>query len=250
MPELTIASFNAHGGVLPRPMSVPRLWDRRRRRPPLAVFDVGAVIEGLDADVVVVQEAYHPDEGDCEAELAAVAMQAELFEVSFGRAVSRPWPHVTRRLATEGSAGLAVLTRFPVLDRNDLPLARVPGDPARRRRALHLTLEVDGQPVELVALHLSSRLPYGPPYQIRRLAPRLPPPGRPAIVAGDFNFWGPAVTMLLPGWQRTVRGRTWPAHRPHSQIDHVLVRGLETIESEVRADVGSDHLPVRVRLRF
>ena len=29
----------------------------------------------------------------------------------------------------------------------------------------------------------------------------------------------------MRGWQRPVRGRTYPSHRPHSQIDHVLVRG-------------------------
>ena len=47
----------------------------------------------------------------------------------------------------------------------------------------------------------------------------------PQIIAGDFNFWGPPVGALFRGWQRPVRGRTYPANRPHSQIDHVLVRG-------------------------
>jgi endonuclease/exonuclease/phosphatase (EEP) superfamily protein YafD len=84
-----------------------------------------------------------------------------------------------------------------------------------------------------------------------RLLPQLPPPGRPAVVAGDHNFWGPGVVAFLRGWKRAVRGRTWPARRPHSQIDHILVRsGTEVLSSEVLPDVGSDHRPVRARLRF
>ena len=70
-----------------------------------------------------------------------------------------------------------------------------------------------GRPVRLVAVHLTSRLPHGPPLQLRRLARALPPPGTPAVVAGDCNFWGPGVEALLPGWRRAVRGRTWPARR-------------------------------------
>ena len=107
--------------------------------------------------------------------------------------------------------------------------------------------------VDLVGVHLTSRLPYGPPIQLRRLAPQLPPPGRPAIVAGDCNFWGPGVQAFLPGWQRTVRGRTWPASRPHSQIDHILRRGAATAPrcstARCSPDVGSDHRPVRATLR-
>jgi endonuclease/exonuclease/phosphatase family metal-dependent hydrolase len=70
------------------------------------------------------------------------------------------------------------------------------------------------------------------------------------VIVGDFNLWGPAVTALLPGWRRAVRGRTWPAHRPHSQIDHVLInRHLTYVNGEVVGDHHSDHRPVRVRLR-
>ena len=76
-------------------------------------------------------------------------------------------------------------------------------------------------------------------------------PTGPTIVAGDCNFWGPPVQRMLPGFRRAVRGRTWPAPRPHSQIDHVLLRGgLDVDAAEVLGPVGSDHRPVRVRLRI
>ena len=38
-----------------------------------------------------------------------------------------------------------------------------------------------------------------------------------------MNLWGPPVSSFFRGWRRAVIGRTWPAHRPHSQLDHVLV---------------------------
>jgi endonuclease/exonuclease/phosphatase (EEP) superfamily protein YafD len=104
--------------------------------------------------------------------------------------------------------------------------------------------------VHLVGLHTSSKLYFaGPVTHLRTLRPLLPSGPEPAIVAGDFNLWGPGVVRLLPGWRRAVVGRTWPAHRPHSQIDHVLVNSaVETLESEILPRFGSDHLPVKVRL--
>ena len=55
----------------------------------------------------------------------------------------------------------------------------------------------------------------------------------------------------MRGWDRPVRGRTFPARRPHSQIDHVLVRGgIQALEGEVLAETPSDHRPIRARLRL
>jgi endonuclease/exonuclease/phosphatase family metal-dependent hydrolase len=245
MPELTLVSFNAHGGVLPGPIVVPGL--RASVRSPRGVpYDLAAVLRGFDTDVIVVQESYRPDHGACQAEAAARDLGFELYEAPFGRAVVSSWPHLVRK--GTGTKGLAVLTRFPARRLADLPVPRVPADPATSRVALHLELDVGGELLELVALHLTSRLPYGPPIQMRRLRLHLPPLGRRAVVAGDFNFWGPPVCALLPGWRRAVRGRTWPARRPHSQIDHVLVRELDVVDAAVLGNFGSDHRPVRVTL--
>jgi endonuclease/exonuclease/phosphatase family metal-dependent hydrolase len=48
-----------------------------------------------------------------------------------------------------------------------------------------------------------------------------------------------------------VRGKTWPSHRPHSQIDHLLVTpSVDALWGEVGPNLGSDHLPIRARLRW
>lgn len=248
MPELSLVTYNAHAGMLPRPIALPRLWSLQRRSP--GRFDLAAVLAGFDADIIVVQESFRPDHGPCAAEEAAQAMGAQLHEAPFGRAVLEPWPHLVRDQPGEGTKGLAVLTRVPAQRVADLPVSRVPLDPSGHRRALHLEVDVAGQAVDVFAVHLTSRLPHGPPLQLARLRSRLPGRGRPAVVTGDLNFWGPPVVALLPGWRRAVRGRTWPAHRPHSQIDHVLVRaGLQVVEAAVLPANGSDHRPVRVVLR-
>ena len=75
----------------------------------------------------------------------------------------------------------------------------VAGDPTPERGGLHVELDVDGDAVDLIGVHLTSRLPYGPPIQLTRLRRQLPAPGTPAIVAGDCNFWGPGVQTFLPG---------------------------------------------------
>jgi endonuclease/exonuclease/phosphatase family metal-dependent hydrolase len=256
MSELSIVTLNMHGGRRSRRVSTPRL---RRPVPPLdkvasdGAFDAVGALRSFDADVLVLQEAWWPDDGDAAVDLAAADTGATVHWASFGRGIVEPWPHIiaARPHRAVGRIGLAVVSRLPAQVVEIIPVGDVPGDPARRRAALRMAIDVGGKDLELFAVHLSSRLPYAPPMQLRNLRRRLPPPEQRAVIVGDFNLWGPPVTALLPGWRRAVRGRTWPAHRPHSQIDHVLMRrGIEVVDAAVLDDVGSDHRPVRVTLRL
>jgi endonuclease/exonuclease/phosphatase family metal-dependent hydrolase len=256
MSELSIVTLNLHGGQRSRRVSTPRL---RHPAPPPSekastngAFDVAGALRSFDADVLVVQEGWWPDDGDAAVDLVATDSGATVHWASFGRGIVEPWPHIisARPHRANGRIGLGVVSRLPARLVEMIPVGDVPGDPALRRCALRVALDVDGQDIDLIAVHLSSRLPYAPPMQLRNLRRRLPPPDQRAVMVGDFNLWGPAVSALLPGWRRAVRGRTWPAHRPHSQIDHVLVRrDVEVVDAAVLDEVGSDHLPVRVTLR-
>ena len=255
MSELSIVTLNLHGGMRTRRISTPRL--RQYAPPPDAAssngaFDVAAVLRSFDADVLVMQEVWWPDKGPAAVDVVAADRGATVHTALFGRGMVEPWPHIisARPHRANGRIGLAVVSRLPARLVEMIPVGDVPGDPALRRCALRVALDVGGQDLDLIAVHLSSRLPYAPPMQLRNLRRQLPPPDRRAVIVGDFNLWGPAVTTLLPGWRRAVRGRTWPAHRPHSQIDHVLVRhGVEVVDAAVLDEIGSDHRPVRVTLR-
>jgi endonuclease/exonuclease/phosphatase family metal-dependent hydrolase len=237
VPELSVASFNTHYGFRPF------------RYPPRTPYDVHAAIRGLDAQVVVVQEYWRPDGRRGVIDDAADQLGFEVVHEPTGPATGRArWPHLAKD--GEGTVGIAVLSRLPIARVGAFPLGPTPGDPAPGRTSLHAEVDVAGTAVQIVAVHLTSRLPYGPPAQLRRLA-RGVPDDPLTVVAGDCNFWGPGVVSFMRGWRRAVRGRTWPASGPHSQIDHILVRrAIEVGASRVLPDVGSDHRPVRAELRF
>jgi endonuclease/exonuclease/phosphatase family metal-dependent hydrolase len=234
-----IATFNTHYGVKPT------------RRPPTAQYDLEGALASFDADVVVVQELWRPDRRRGRIDVAAEHLGYELLYEATGPASDdHRWPRITRN--GTGESGIAVLSRLPARRIGAPVVGPTVGDPAPRRTALDVEVDIRGQPLRVIAVHLTSRLPHGPPAQLRRLARQLPPAGTPAALVGDCNFWGPGVVSLLPGWQRAVRGRTWPAHAPHSQIDHVLVRPADVAvhSAQVLDDVGSDHRPVVVELEL
>jgi endonuclease/exonuclease/phosphatase family metal-dependent hydrolase len=239
-----LATFNTHYGVQPT------------RRPPAAQYDLEGALASFDADVVVVQELWRPDRRRGRIDVAAEQLGYDLLYEATGPASDdHRWPRITR--SGTGESGIAVLSRLPARRIGAPVVGPTVGDPAPRRTALDVEVDLgrgeseDGKrALRIIAVHLTSRLPYGPPSQLRRLARQLPPAGTPAAVVGDCNLWGPGVVSLLPGWQRAVRGRTWPAHAPHSQIDHVLVRPADVAVHDARVlnDVGSDHRPVVVVL--
>jgi endonuclease/exonuclease/phosphatase family metal-dependent hydrolase len=151
-----------------------------------------------------------------------------------------------------GSWGIAVLTRhgLTVDDSRILHLPRLTRDRVRRA-AIVVDLTVEGHPISIVGTHMS-HLQFGSHRHYAALKRRLRLPGeaRPdAVLLGDMNLWGPPVRIFLPEWHRAVKGATWPSGSPHSQIDHILVRGaFEIVSGEVCADAGSDHRPVRAEL--
>jgi endonuclease/exonuclease/phosphatase family metal-dependent hydrolase len=213
------------------------------------LFDAYEVIARLDADILVLPETWLPHAGEGVVDvLRANGYHVELDQwITLTHSVYRP------RVADPGDGWwcLGVASRLPVVERVDLPLPRTIADRAHPRNAIQLGVDVDGTRVDVVGVHTSSRLWWAAPMlHLRALAKAVAPVRGPAVLAGDFNLWGPGVERLLPGWRRTVRGRTYPSHRPHSQIDHVLVNQQVTaLDARVVDDRQSDHRPVVARLR-
>jgi endonuclease/exonuclease/phosphatase (EEP) superfamily protein YafD len=205
-------------------------------------------VRGFDADVVVMPEAFRFGNGTSVLE----PLRDDGYTIRtahFAELAQKVWRPGDIRPA--GSWELAICSRLPMRDDRELPIGTVFRDPAGERRVIACIVRAGDIDVELVAVHTSSKLWYaGPLLHMRGLARHLADTGRPAILAGDFNFWGPGVTRMLPGWKRAVIGRTWPAHRPHSQIDHILVNArIAVLRGEVLPACGSDHRPVRAALR-
>jgi len=104
-------------------------------------------------------------------------------------------------------------------------------------------LNDDGRSFYVLAIH-GAHISHGSYLQYRRvneIAATLDPT-LPVLLGGDFNSWRPLLRVFLPGWRSLAKGRTWPAHRPHSQIDHLFGRGGWHVMSSFTRDGGSDHL--------
>lgn len=206
-------------------------------------------MRGFDADVVVVLESWREHDG-CGVLDPLIADGYRIETIPFRRM------YISSRRARhedpgEGLWELAICSRFPIVASRRLPIGTIHADPAGPRSALLCTIDIEGVEVDIVAVHASSRLwSFAPVRHLLALRPQLPPPGRTAVIAGDCNLWGPGVVTILKRWRRAVMGPTYPAHRPHSQIDHILVRDDVTVLSgEVLAMTPSDHRPIRARLR-
>lgn len=260
--ELSLATFNVHCGV--------DGWGRP--------FDVVAECRALDADIVVMQESWTSDSGApgtastvADAlgyrQIEAPMARGRLYEPDpsagprwspprrYGQGALRLDRHRRRSTGDHrqlpfdtGTLSLAVLSRVPFDHTGVLELGHLRRDPARRL-VITGTASVGDRTITILGTHMSHLL-HRSPVQYRRLRAAVPPAAVPAVLAGDMNLWGPGVVGFLPGgWRRAVRGRTWPAWRPHSQLDHVLVTPpVSVVAARVAAGSGSDHRPVRVTL--
>ncbi len=269
---LSIANYNMHCGM--------DGWGRP--------YDYLAAIAALDADVIVLEEAWtrSGDDGGGQAAEAAGMLGYQIATRTLGegrrirpqpgapaswrsRAIFadrhralyldgvRAQPAKVQALARwqeaeQGTWGIAVLVRpeLPIEATRVVPMRALRADRVRRA-ALVVDLTVDGSPISVAGTHMSHLL-FGAHRNWAELHRQLQTQARPdAVLAGDMNSWGPLVHVFMPGWRRAVIGASWPTWRPHSQIDHILVRGaLRPAAGAVLPHAGSDHRPIRAELAF
>jgi len=238
MARITVASYNVH-------------WGYDKRATP---FDVVEVCRRLDADVLVLQESWLPEDKESEADRAASELGYTVTHALMGpgrvQGLRGGKPRLCRPQLAEGMLALSMLSRLPVITTTVIEMMSLPLDAAPRRVAVRLDVNVDGKLFAYVGTHLS-HITHGSPLQLSRLVAQLPAEDQPAALAGDMNMWGPMLVRLVPHWERAVRGRTWPNGFPHSQIDHIVVnRPVRPAGGAVLRDGRSDHLPVRATLEF
>jgi endonuclease/exonuclease/phosphatase family metal-dependent hydrolase len=236
MDSVTVASYNVH-------------WGRRPRT--YEPFDLVDACRGLDADVLALQEVWHPDGRPSVAAEVADALGYELHEVWTARAVVEPKCQIvgkTGESSGTGDWGQALLTRVPRGPVIDWRLSVFLLDSVDRV-VMTTEIEIDGAAMTVCASHLP-HLEHFSPLLRWRLPHVLPDPHQPAAFMGDFNMWRWVTRFIVPGWRDTVRGATWPAHRlPLFQIDHLLTTApVVATDAEVVHVGNSDHLPIRARL--
>lgn len=210
---------------------------------------VEAILGPLAVDVLTLQEVQR---GQARTVAVALGMRH--------RWAFKHWPFPRRR------EGLAVLTAHHLVSTDVFVLRRAAPWNWRRRVALRASLDVNGERVDLVVVHLSPhRAAADRAGEIRRLLTRVG--DGPAAIVGDFNDGpgGPSPAALLArGWRDAwserhgdVEGPTnWtPGRRigraPTQRIDYVFVPAPWRIEGcrVVDTPLGvlaelSDHLPL------
>jgi len=208
-----------------------------------------------------------------------VALQ-ELSDGQAGAIEQRLNDHFQHRaLFPGGFAGKAILSRYPLLHAEQLHLSEVRPD-------LLAALEIDGRKVTVISAHPppprpslgGMRFDANTVSQIKSLA-GASHEHAPAILLGDFNMTDSNAeytyicsTGLQDAFSASGRGRghtlprrvgPWKRNRwlnglirwvplvPMVRIDFIWhTAQLESLETWVGQDAGSDHMPVVARMRF
>ncbi|MBO9512957.1 MAG: endonuclease/exonuclease/phosphatase family protein [Variovorax sp.] len=236
---LRVATYNIHKGV-------QGIGPARR----LEIDNLGHAIEGLDADIVCLQEVRKMNRQAARHFPRWPAMpQADFLAPEGYTAV-----YETNAITKHGEHGNALLTRWPVLRKTHEDIS---DHRFEQRGLLHVAIEVEGVPVHAIVVHLGlikgSRIRQIA--QLREFIDREIPSNEPLVVAGDFNDWGArmryamnAMGMRDSSDLRGPRTLTYPSRLPVTQLDFIYGRRLVPVACSVpRGPIWarmSDHLPL------
>lgn len=231
---------------------------------------LAAAVAELGADVLGLQEMDVNQARSGRRDLAAEAAEALGAAPGDWRFVATVFgtPGVSwrvadgRRPAGEAAYGIALVSRFPVLEWRTIELGRAPlrslvAVPGRLimlddepRVAIVARIETPGGvPLTVVTTHLSF-VPGWNVVQLRRLARRLADVEGPLVLLGDLNLPG-RLPAMLTGWERLAASPTYPAPAARVQFDHVLARGAVGAVTAVQARHMeiSDHRALLIDLK-
>ncbi len=210
------------------------------------LYRIARVILAVQPDVVVLQEV------DSGTRRVGGRDQAQILAAHTGMEA-----YFFPAMAFDGGQyGIAILTRFPVIQTDTLPL---PGEP-RVAGAVRMVRPCSNgaDTLWVIGTHLDTR-----PHPRRRSVSLLQQwvqtlGGGAAVLAGDLNAApdSPTLSSLLKDWslpQGAVPLHTFPADSPRVQIDYVLFRPAgdwKVLSVQVLPEsVASDHRPLLVVLR-
>ncbi len=236
MTTLRIATYNIHKGV-------QGLGPVRR----LEIHNLGHAVEQLDADIVCLQEVRKLNR----SEQKYFTRWPDVPQADYLAPEGYEAVYQTNAITKHGEHGNALLSRWPVVwhKHEDMSDHRF-----EQRGLLHVHVQVHGQPVHVIVLHLGL-IPASRVRQMRQLVAyiaREVPADAPLVVAGDFNDWGSQCRHALNRVHLHAFDkpdvRTYPSRLPLVQLDYVYGRGLQPIGLEVpRGRIWwrmSDHLPL------
>ena len=234
-----VATYNIHKGV-------QGIGPARR----LEIHNLGHAIEGLDADIVCLQEVRKMNRQGA----LRFARWPDMPQADFLAPEGYTAVYETNAITRHGEHGNALLTRWPVVrtSHRDISDHRF-----EQRGLLHVQIDVDGRMVHAIVLHLG--LIRGSRVRqialLREFIEREIPPNEALVVAGDFNDWGARMRYAMNAMGlrdtsdlRGPRTLTYPSRLPVTQLDFIYGRQVEAVATTVpRGPIWarmSDHLPL------
>ena len=231
-------------------------YNIRQGRDVEGVLDIGrtaAVIRAQNADLVALQEVgrHWSADSDFRDQASELARMLEMQPV-FGANLDRD---PLERGAPRRQYGTAILSAWPLLASENIPLPRATADD-EQRGLLVLDVDLDGEALRLHNAHLGVSAAERW-LQVEAILAKAGETSAPHALLGDLNA-RPAAPELAPLFERfrdawSVAGEgegfTFPASEPKARIDYVLVSPqLEVRGVRVPALQGSDHLPLVAEL--
>lgn len=240
MTVLRVATYNIHKGV-------QGLGPSRR----LEIHNLGHAVEQFDADIVCLQEVRLHNR-----KLAKQFTRwPDLDQAGYLSPEGYESAYRTNALTKHGEHGNALLSRWPVME---VQHSDVSDHRFEQRGLLHTRLQVEGQELHVIVVHLGL-IHAGRERQVQRLGQYVAqavPDSAPLIVAGDFNDWGakllkPMRDLDLQTFD-SMRLPTYPSRLPLLHLDRIYVRGLTPLSAHVPHGKAwtrmSDHLPLIAEL--
>ncbi len=201
-----------------------------------------AIIDGLDADLVILQEA------DKRLAPRPAALPADMVRDAGWQVI--PFGSDADGGVSLGWHGNAMLMRGDV---ELLDTARIDLPGLEPRGAIRADLMTPIGPLRAIGVHLGliRRYRQAQLAHIREELNRLP--DAPAVLAGDFNEWGAFGTAMSggsPGLTLASTPLSYPSPRPVARLDRILhspdlhVAATGGGAAPGAARIASDHLPI------
>jgi endonuclease/exonuclease/phosphatase family metal-dependent hydrolase len=210
---------------------------------------VANLLLAAGADIVALQEvdAASTWSGGFD-HLTHLARRTGLLHVARGIHGDLGWAGITY--------GTGLIARWPIVAQASARFAKNALD---TKGYVLAHVDVPGLPIDVCSLHLDFKRTSERRAQLEDVSQHLErreDPGRPLVVAGDFNCAVDARCGTLAGFARrhgllssTEPRLTFPSRRPRRSLDHVFVSmHLEVKRQEVLPVAVSDHRPVLVEL--
>ena len=239
---LRVATYNIHKGV-------QGIGPGRR----LEIHNLADAMERLDADIVCLQEVRKVHR----RQERYFKTWPQLPQAEFLAPDGYASVYQTNAYTRHGEHGNALLSRWQVVSQGHEDMS---DHRFEQRGLLHVELEVHGQVVHVIVVHLGliagSRVRQV--QQLGHFVQREVPAHAPLLVAGDFNDWGGKLRepMARLGLRDCAHERvaTYPSRLPLTQLDYVYARGLDPLRVTVpRGGTWarmSDHLPLVAEFAF